>query len=129
MSSIHFWTTPKGDLSNYSFIFRNTEPLGTKLKNVSCSRLGTMFYLEIKKGKEAMKASDLQQKIGGMDDCMKIIMKDTKGCGQLSSNDTFFGDIWFIRVNTAEESNSEGVDFCGPVKKSHKGFSWICWKN
>ena len=51
MSSIHFWTTPKGDLSNYSFIFRNTEPLGTKLKNVSCSRLGTMFYLEIKRGR------------------------------------------------------------------------------
>ena len=44
-------------------------------------------------------------------------MKATKGCGQLSSNDTFFGDIWFRVVKTVEEENTEGVDSFGPVKK------------
>ena len=30
-----------------------------------------------------MKESDFQQDIGGIDAFMKIIMKDTKGCGRL----------------------------------------------
>ena len=34
-----------------------------------------------------------QKDNGGMAACMKKIMKATKGCGQLLSNDTFFSDI------------------------------------
>ena len=45
-----------------------------------------------------MKSSDFQQKIGGTSTCMKIIMKATKGCGQLSSKDTFFAGSWFSGV-------------------------------
>ena len=29
MSAIQFFTTPKGDLTHYSYIFWNPEPLGT----------------------------------------------------------------------------------------------------
>ena len=47
------------------------------LKNVTCSMLGTMLYLEIQKGKEATKASDFQQDIGREASCMKIVVKDT----------------------------------------------------
>ena len=69
-----------------------------------------------------MKTSGFQQQIVGAASCMTIIMKYTKGCGQLSSNYTFFADIWFSGLKTAEEENSEGVDYCGPVKTIHKVF-------
>ena len=38
------------------------------------------------------------------------------------SNDTYFSDSWFRGVKTAEEAMAEGVDYCGPVKTTHKGF-------
>ena len=47
---------------------------------------------------------------------------DKKGCGRLMSNDTYFSDIWFSGVKTAEEEMDEGVDYYGPTKTSHKGF-------
>ena len=45
--------------------------------------LVTMFYLEIKKGKEAIKASEFLQDIGGKTACINIILKAIKGCGKL----------------------------------------------
>ena len=53
---------------------------------------------------------------------MRIIMKAKKGCWQISPNNTFLYDIWFIGVNTVEEANAEGVYYCGSIKMSHKGF-------
>ena len=100
MSAIRFWTIPKGDFPHYYIISRKTDQLGAKLNNAVCSSLITIFYLEIKKGKEAMKASYFQQHIGGTADCMNIIMKSTKVCDQLSSNDTFFADSKFRGVKT-----------------------------
>ena len=63
MSAIWFWTTPKGDLKQYLFIFRKPDKLDMELRNSACSRLGNVLYLYIKKGKETMKASDFQQGI------------------------------------------------------------------
>ena len=83
MISIRFWTNPKGDLPHYSYIFRNTEPFGTEFKNAACSRLGTMLYLETKKGKEAIETSEFQQDIGGNMACMKILTRGKKCCGKL----------------------------------------------
>ena len=37
---------------------------------------------------------------------MKITMKDTNGCGQLSSNDSLFDNNWFNRVKTEDEVNA-----------------------
>ena len=122
MSAIQFRTTPKGDLLHYSYIFRNLEPLGTEMKNVACSMLGRMLHLDIQKGKEAMKKSKSQSVLGGTAVFMKRLAIYTKGCGQLTSNDTYFSDSWFSSVNTAEEMAAAGVDYCGPVKTSHKGF-------
>ena len=53
---------------------------------------------------------------------MKILMRVTKGCAQLTSNDTHFFGSWLILVKTDKEEIVEGVDYCGPVKISHKGF-------
>ena len=48
-----------------------------------------------------MKVSYYQQDIGGTADCMNIIMKAIKGCGKMSSDYTFFYDIWFSVVKAA----------------------------
>ena len=53
---------------------------------------------------------------------MKTLDIDTKGWGQLISNETYFADSWFSSVKTDEEEIIEGVDYCGPAKTSHKGF-------
>ena len=89
---------------------------------MACSRLGTMLHLEIQKGKEAMKTSKFQNVLGGTTVCMKILSIATKGCVQLTSNDAYFADSWFSSVKTAEDITAAGVDYCGPVKTSHKGF-------
>ena len=49
------------------------------MKNLACSRLETMLYLEIQKGKEATKTEKFQQQIGGTSECMDIITMDKKG--------------------------------------------------
>ena len=92
------------------------------MKNLACSRLGTMLHIEIQKGKEAMKKSTFQSELGGTAVCMKRLAIATKGCGQLTSNNTYFADSWFSSVKTAEEMAAAGVNYCGPVKTSHKGF-------
>ena len=122
MSAIQFFTTPKGYLPHYSFIFSNLEILGTEMKNVACSRLGAMLHLDTQKGKEDMKTSNFQKYLGGTTACMKRIAIDTKGCGQLTSNDTYFSDSWFSSVKTSEEMAATGVNYCGLAKTIHKGF-------
>ena len=56
---------------------------------MACSRVGTMLYLEVQKGEEAMEKLVFKKDIGGTMDRMKRIMKATKGYEQLSSNKTF----------------------------------------
>ena len=84
MSAMQFHTTPKGDLPYYSHIFRNPYPLGKEMKNVTCSRLGTIFHLEIQKGKEAMKTLEFQKDLGDTDACMNRLTIPTKWCGLLT---------------------------------------------
>ena len=53
---------------------------------------------------------------------MKILAIANKGCGQMISNETYFSYSWFSSVKTADEAMAAVVDYCGPVKTSHKGF-------
>ena len=53
---------------------------------------------------------------------MKRIAIGTKRFGQLTSNDKYFADIWFGSIKHAREMAAAGVDYCGSVKMSHKGF-------
>ena len=92
------------------------------MENVACSRLGTMLHLDIKKGKEATKTSNFQKDTGGTTARMKRLAIANKWYGQLIPNDTFFDDSYFSSVKTAEEAMATGVDYCGLVKMSHKGF-------
>ena len=54
--------------------------------------------------------------------CVKRLAISNKGCVQLTSNDTYFVGIYFSSVKNAEEVMAAGVDYCGLVKTSHKGF-------
>ena len=92
------------------------------MKNLAFSRLGNMSHLHIQKGKEAMETSEFQKYFVGTAACMKRLAMATKWCGKLTYNDTYFSDSWFSSVNTAEEAIAARVDYCGPVKTSHKGF-------
>ena len=47
MSATRFCTTPKIDLQQHYYMFRDSYPLVTKVQNTVCYRLGTMLYLEI----------------------------------------------------------------------------------
>ena len=76
-----------------------------------------------------MKTLELQRDITGTASYIKIIMKDTKGSGKISSNNTFFDDSCFRSFKMTDEAKTEGVDYCGTMKKSHKGFDLLCWKN
>ena len=78
MSAIRLRTTPKSDLPLYSHVFSNTDPLGMKLNSLACSRLVTVLYLEIQKGNEAMRKSEIQLGIIGTTECMKRLMRGTK---------------------------------------------------
>ena len=69
-----------------------------------------------------MKTSEFQQYIGGTVSCMKIIMIGTKGFGQHSSNNTYFGYRLFSRLKTDEGAMTEGVDYLWSVKMIHKVF-------
>ena len=92
------------------------------MKNVACSRLGMMLHLDIQKREEATKTSRFEKNIGGTASCMKRLAIDTKGCGQLTSNKTYFSGSWSGSVKTAEYMAAAGVDYCRPAKTSQKGF-------
>ena len=72
------------------------------MKNVACSRLGTMLHQETKKRKEATKVSNFQKYLEGTAACMKRLTMSTKGFGQLTSNETYFSDRWFSGVKMTE---------------------------
>ena len=79
------------------------------MKNVECLMLRKVLYLDTQKGKEAMKTSEFQKYTGGTTVCMKKLDIATKGCGQLTSNDTYFSDSCFSSIKTDEEMAAAGV--------------------
>ena len=51
MGAIRFWTTSKGGLSHFSYIFRKPEPLVKYFNNVACSITRALIFVEIQRGK------------------------------------------------------------------------------
>ena len=92
------------------------------MKNVTCSRLGTMLHLDIQKEKDDMKTSEFQKYLGSTTTCTKRLAIYTEGCDQLTSNETYFADNWYSSIKTAKEEMAAGVDYCRQVKTSHKVF-------
>ena len=55
------------------------------------------------KGGGGYKDFKIQKYFGGSAACMKRLEMDTKGCVQMTSNDTYFDDSWFSSVTMDEE--------------------------
>ena len=70
------------------------------------------MHLEIQKGKEAIKTSQFQTDLGGTAALMRRLDISTKGCVQMTSNDTYFADSWF-----SSEKNSEECECTDNVRK------------
>ena len=51
ISVIRSWTTEKGVLPHLSYVFRNTELLGTKFKTVACSVTDAFLFVDINRVK------------------------------------------------------------------------------
>ena len=81
-----------------------------------------MLHIDIQKGKNATKTSNFQKDLGGTTACMKRIAIATKGCGQLTSNNTYFVNSWFSSIKKSEEMEAAGVEYCDPVKTMHDVF-------
>ena len=76
-----------------------------------------------------MQVLAFQKYLGGTDACTKRLSISTKGCGQLTSNDTYFADRWFSSVKTSKEAMDTRVDYCGRAKTSQKGFGLSSLEN
>ena len=74
---------------------------------------------------------------GGGNEDIVISTGDRKNCSvyeynneggkvycQMLSKNTYSNDRWFSWAKIADDEISEGVDYCGPEKTSHKGF-WL----
>ena len=81
-----------------------------------------MLHLDTQKGTEATKMSIFHKYFGETAGCTKRLIMATKGCGQLTSNYTYFSDRWFSGAKSAEEVMAEGVNYFGTTKTRHKGF-------
>ena len=99
------------------------------MRHMECSRLGMILHLDIQKGKEAMKLSHFQKYIRSTAACMKRLMMDTKGCGNMTSNDTYVSYSWFSSVKMAKEAMATGVDYSGLAKKIHRFFCQATLEN
>ena len=69
-----------------------------------------------------MKTSEIQKYLVGTTSCMNRLSISNKGCGQLTSNYTYYSDSWFSSVKTSKEAMAAEVDYCGPLNTSHKYF-------
>ena len=76
-----------------------------------------------------MKTSEFRKYLGGSSACTKRLSINNKGCGQLTSSDTYFAGIWFSYIKTAEEAMAAGVNYCRPAKTIHKGFCLGTFEN
>ena len=81
-----------------------------------------MSHLDIQKGKEAMNTSKFQKYLIGTVLCTERLAIASKGCGQLTSNDSYFDDSWFSSAKMAEEAMAAGVDYCRTAKTTKKSF-------
>ena len=81
MHVIRFRKTPKGDLTQFSLIFRNPNPMDKKFKFITCSKNGVIFHIYAMGagGNEVLKGPRLY--------CLNIILQKlygrrNKGIGQ-----------------------------------------------
>ena len=82
MSVICFWTTSKGGLNHFYYIFLNPEPLSMDFKTVAFSITETLIFVEIHIWKERIKNRNYFMQLGATEACTKRMIEETKEIGQ-----------------------------------------------
>ena len=62
-------TSATGGLPNITHIPRKPEPLGTEFKCTACAQTGCMLYLELQRGKDAMREAAHCRELGSTAAC------------------------------------------------------------
>lgn len=119
-------TTETGGLPNISYIRRKPEPLGTEFKVSACTETKCILYLEIQRGRDAMRAAEGSNEHGCTAACSLRLVKGSMNCGQEkgqhSVRNIFLGDSWFASIKTAQIVYQEGHEFIGIIKTAHAGY-------
>jgi hypothetical protein len=121
-------TLAQGDLPHLSFIQRKPEPLGSEFKVTTSSKPRLSKFLELQKGKAAMKLAEFCDVLKSTTACTKRLVKytcdtrDQDGSmdneAQQQYHETWLGDAWFASVATAVAVSEYG-HFIGIVKTAH----------
>ena len=129
MSATQFRTIPKEEFTTVLLYFQEAEAIGDRDEGCGVLKVGGNVTPRDPKEEGGYEDVEIPNFLGVTIACKKRLDIATKGCGQLLSNDTYFSDSWFISVKTDEQMAAAGVNYCGPVKTSHKVFFQICQKS
>jgi hypothetical protein len=137
MSAFRPQTRKNGDLPNLSFIPRKPEPLGAEFKAICCAVTAMMIWIELQRGRDAMRAAEFAATSGVTAACTMRGARDSKryvGYGDVDEddpndpNEVFFGDSWFSSVETTCQLwNRFKCRYGGILKTNHSRFpkAWI----
>ena len=95
------------------FVRRKPEPLGVELKNIGCTMLRMILFMEIVKGKaEVVKPKFYHKQNNPATAATTMCLTENWfGTGRVVA-----GDSWFASVRTAEQMLLNGLHFIGDVK-------------
>jgi hypothetical protein len=125
--------TPKnGDLPDLSFVPRKPEALGAEFKAVCCAATAVVAWIELQRGRDAMRAAEFAAGSGVTAACTMRGARDSKcyvrfgddeGPDEDDPNEVFFGDSWFSSVETTCQLWSKfGCRHGGILKTNHSRF-------
>ena len=88
------------NLPNISYVQRKPKPLGIEFKTVCEAMMGVMIYMEIQRGKDAMRLMPYFADVGATTACTLQMVDGTNHCGHMSDDDEM-SDLTFIRQDEA----------------------------
>jgi hypothetical protein len=136
MSAFRPRTTKTGNLPHLSYVMRKPEPLGTEMKNGTCSKTNIMMFLHLCRGKldnsEENEFSDItSKKIAQVSlKIMKATMPDRNFINSQQSRTNLdasphivLGDAWFSSVDLAYHAKKNlGLEYIGIIKTNSSHF-------
>lgn len=128
MSAFRPRTTATGNLPNLSYIQRKPEPLGTELKVTADAHTGMFLFLEIQRGKEAMRRAEFAQETLKTTACTARLMKytaqtwDNEKRSQPWDRTTYYGDAWFGSVPSVVAAVQNNCNLVCIVKNAHRQY-------
>jgi len=132
MSAFKPRTSAFGRLPNISLRQRKPRQIGTEFKDIACTVIGVILFVEIMRARLVMHKKQYYDKFGATVACTIRLMEGASYCGLLDQErvsaqqeqkkQKFCGDSWFASVCSAEQAAERNAEFVGPVKTNHKHF-------